>query len=115
MTRTYDKPQEGYFRLRLVKGGPFVPASIYRPAPWETHEEWWGVLMRWTDRWPALQAEIFGEDYDIDKVWESGVVIPKSEYDYLRDVHRWAVNNEQDHPLRYPRKPINLKDMESIF
>lgn len=47
-----EDPECGFYRLRLVKGGPFVPARIWMDQPVDEH----GAL--WADE--TLRAEIDG-------------------------------------------------------
>jgi hypothetical protein len=63
--RRIDKPEPGFFRLRLVRNGPWVGARIYTI-------------------FGMFAAEINGvKGWDVDRVWTSGKEITQDEYDDL--------------------------------
>ncbi len=55
--RAIAEPAVGWFRMRLVRGGPWVGARIYRSLG-------------------HLVGEINGDPCDASRVWESGEMIP---------------------------------------
>lgn len=65
MSRRIDRPECGFWLLRLVKGGPEVPARIYRQTT--TCEP--GNAENAMDRPGFLVAEISGEPVEIESVW----------------------------------------------
>lgn len=78
LPRIEAEPECGYFRLRMVKGGPWVPASI--------------TLRQEIDEAGELAApeehvaEILGRPASVARVWGSGR--PISRQDYLDLVER---------------------------
>ncbi len=95
-------PVPGFYRVRMVRGGPFVGARIYRPCPVDpSHGDH-------LDRWPALCAEIDGESCSVDRVWLFGEPITAGEFEYLRARSRFASNHRPDLPEAEPRKPVDL-------
>ena len=56
MTRAIANAEPGFFKLRLVNGGPWTPAIIYRPRPIAPEFE----TFQTSDRWHHLDAEIVG-------------------------------------------------------
>lgn len=66
-TRQIDQPQPGYFRMRLVRKGPWVPARIRMSA------------------FTGLVAEIMGAPADVDDVWTSGQFISQDDYEWMMD------------------------------
>ena len=62
--RRVDEPRPGYFRMRLVRGGPFVTARI-----WEAKGK--------------LHAHINAAPADVDRVWLFGHEIELAEYQKL--------------------------------
>ncbi len=111
MTVRIDKPEPGYFRMRLVKGGPWVGAIIFRPCPIEMHPETFQAV----DRWPHLQAEVDGKPAGVDRVWTSGRRVPMAEYLFLRDDRAWAREYAPQSPEANPRQPVNLGALLPIF
>lgn len=76
-SRRLDQPEVGHWLVRLVKGGPLVPARIIRAHT--THDPLTGEPM---DRSPHWHAEIAGKVVDIEAVWHRrGEPITEAEYD----------------------------------
>lgn len=63
-SRRVDEPRPGYFRMRLVRGGPYVAARI-----------WQGKT--------GLLAHVNGAPTDLDRVWLFGHEIDLAEYQKL--------------------------------
>lgn len=63
-TRIIGQPRPGFFKMRLVRGGPYVAARI-----WQAGE--------------ALKAHINAFPADLDRVWEFGREIGADEYKRL--------------------------------
>jgi len=103
--RAIDKPEEGFFRLRLVRGGPYVPARI-------AHDEtgWW--------------AEIDGQRYQphpdpthsegVFRIWHGGRVIDEAEYRHMLAVRGWAERSMPQHPSATPREPIDAEKLRRL-
>jgi hypothetical protein len=100
--RYTDHPRPGYFKLRAWRRGPWKPARIYRPIPFEP-----GTL-HICDRWPALVGEIDGvlvNDYKIDgiespgvdKVWEWGKEITEEEWTWISKI-TWPIDQRLPNP-----------------
>lgn len=107
--RSIDKPEPGYFRLRLVRRGPWVPARIWLDHP--TDPLTGGPL----DRSVKLLAEIDGKPADIWKVWHWGRPIHVTEYNYLRGVTEWALVHGQDAPEANPGVAVDLNNAPTLF
>jgi hypothetical protein len=106
-TRRVDLPEPGWFKLRLVKGGPYVPAMITR--------EWgqWGAII------DGQPGNIFAPDpvlaTDVFRIWHSGIRIEHAEYLHMLEVSRWAKEHAPDDPAADPTKPISLNRRPSVF
>ena len=113
MSRDPAKPQVGYYKLRLVKGGPFVPARIIRichctiGAEGDRPHEWFFTC----DRYPPLSAEINGQEADVARVWAYGRKIKPSEYDHLTALREWAKRHAPQEPEANPRHAPDLMSM----
>lgn len=98
------EPTAGYFRLRLVAGGPKVGVRLFYGPPLDpvTGEE--------LDRSWRWQAECNGKPIDIDRVWPTAGRDPidAAEYAYLCDLARWAERNAPDAPAAQPHRKIDL-------
>lgn len=64
MSRRIDQPEPGFFKLRLVRGGPFVAARIWRTGD-------------------ALHAHVNAMPCPVDRVWLFGKEISHDEYKRL--------------------------------
>lgn len=124
-SRDISAPAPGYFKTRMIKGGPFVGARIYRPCSCtvvgtpDDFEDSGAAEHDWTpacDRYSnILNAEIAGKPVDVSQVWERGQRIAKAEYDYLMADMAWALENSPEDPMAKPRESIDLNKLASIF
>lgn len=127
-TRQPEKPQVGFFRYRLTRGGPWVGARIARTCTCTIGGGDGSEPHDWTpecDRFPPLIAEVNGTFYDtpvnreqvpmLEKVWLFGERIDEPEYRYLIDSAAWDRVNAPDAPASAPHKPIDLNSMKPIF
>lgn len=100
-----DLPIEGYYRIRMVRGGPWVPVKIWfaPPADPDNPDE----LL---DRSPRWQATRNGEACDVWTVWPfcADKTITKDEYDYMLAHGEWARAHSPNHPSADPRRPVDL-------
>lgn len=115
-------PQPGFYRTRLVRGGPWLPALIWAPCPfnWEDHHppEDAGVaterrshgLQVWT-----LYAHLNGRPVDPVEVW------PRLDRITAREYHRMilAKARAQEYapwePEANPRHAVDLRRQPSLF
>lgn len=99
-------PQEGYWLIRLVKGGPRVPACIrYMETIVEPGEP--GNRMDGT-RPRYLAAFVNGEPVALDRVWLSrGDAISEAEHDFRVADAAWAAEHAPDEPAANPTTPID--------
>jgi len=121
-SRIIDRPQQGFYVIRLVKGGPLVPARIWRPCactvpngddaidPNALHE--WRETC---DRFPHLRGEIDGKHADLWMVWTSGRPTTEANWRYMTDVSRWARAHAPHEPEAQPRETVNLAAIPPIF
>lgn len=95
-SRSISEPRTGYFKLRLVRGGPWVAASI---------------TMRFQQFW---QAEINGQVWDwhldpaqapnVYRIWTTGKQINEAEYAAL-----------SRHRPDNPDLPIRIGSLPTVF
>jgi len=117
MSRRIDQPQPGYFTLRLVKGGPFVPARIHRTCHCTVNGGDDNAAHDWRescDRYPFLAGEIDGKPANVDRIWTSGQPISRDIYDYLIDLGEWARTYDPEAPEARPEKPVNLRNVRTF-
>ena len=97
-----DEPQCGFFKRRLVKGGPFVPARIWLDQ-WIDEDT--GELM--ADE--VLLCEVNGEFGDPHEQWTwlCAMPISEAEFNYLEAVRRHVGWHEPEQPQANPRQPID--------
>lgn len=101
-----EEPTAGYYRMRLVMGGPLVGIRIWFGEPLEP---WTREPM---DRGPRWNAEINGMHGEIDRVWPTCLRHPidKAEYDYLTESCGWARQNDGFDPMGQPFRKTNWDD-----
>lgn len=111
--------RSGYFVVRLVKGGPLVPARIVRlchctPVGGDEQRP-----HDWTedcDRFPGCVGEVAGEPADASLIWETRKAeIPAERYAHLMRVREWAIRHAPDLPEANPRQPIDLNKLRALF
>lgn len=99
---TNDDPHAGWFKRRLVKGGPFIPARIWleQDVCQDT-----GELL--SDE--KLLCEVNGARADPVEQWAylAGHPISEAEFRYLEALRQHCAWYEPDHPASNPRVPIN--------
>jgi hypothetical protein len=98
-----DVPIAGFYKVRLVKGGPWCSARIWYGIP---NDPLTGEPLDRGPRWQALRC---GQDCDVYDLWPFCIAnkIDEGEYNYLLSVEKWAIN-APDAPEADPRKAIDL-------
>lgn len=102
-------PQPGFFKTRLVKGGPWVPALIYRPCPIDPST---GVHV---DRHYHLEARIGERPASVDHVWMTCRPIPRRDWLYMSDLSAWAGLYEPEAPEANPFDSVDLDTLPPSF
>lgn len=99
---TNDEPQCGFFRRRLVRNGPWVPARIWIeqivcPDTGELVDD------------ERLRCEVNGLDRDPGEawLWLAGQPISEAEFNYMTALRAWAAWSSPDHPAARPFDPID--------
>lgn len=115
MTRLTAHPAPGFFQIRLVKGGPFVPARIYRPCACTINgpaeHDWQDTC----DRYSPLAAEIDGKPGGLWRLWTYGKIISRNDYQYMTDLREWSLTCDPLSPQANPGQPIDLGQMDPVF
>lgn len=106
--RRVDLPEPGTFRLRLVRGGPWVAAEIERDAlgVWTAVIDGERQVPGHPD--PALAEGVF-------RVWHYGHAIDASEHAFLVARARWARIHAPDSPEANPKRPIRVGSLPPAF
>ena len=89
---------------RIVRGGPLLPARVWRPCVCTVNGEDEHDWQLSCDRNPPYQAEINGQPANVDRVWWSRDEITKADF--------WRRMNN---PVTAPNKPVNLRTQAPIF
>lgn len=96
----------GRWLIRLVKGGPYVPAEIRIIET--THEPGRPDNDMTGTRSPFIAAFILGEPASLEEVWlRRGEEITKQRHDHLVAVARWARRYAPEEPIAEPSHRIN--------
>ena len=109
--REIARPRPGFFRVRLIKGGPWVAARIFQPCPIEMEPEYWNVL----DRSPSLEAEINGLPGRVMRIWLSGEEISAAEFHYLLDDAGWCERYAPAEPRANPERAVDVRETQPVF
>ncbi len=104
-----ELPGPGCFKLRLVRGGPWLPAVVYMPCPIDPH---FGYPL---DRPRRLIAEVAGRPADPLDVWTMGAPIPLWEYEWMRDDNLYQRAYDPSAPEARPTKRIDPTTMQPIL
>lgn len=100
--RRIDQPSVGHFLLRLVPGGPEVPACICYESDARGER--------------IMAAYICNERVSVDAVWlQRSRPIDQAEYVYRLKIFDYAVKHEPNSPAANPREKIDLNNQPSIF
>lgn len=103
--RHIDTPQPGFWMVRLVKGGPEVPAAIQ----WELTRHEPGNPTNRMERSPILTARIQGEIVPVEMVWlRRGRPITEAEFRFQIADTEWAKTYAPAEPKANPKAPIDL-------
>jgi hypothetical protein len=96
-----ENPEPGFFKRRLVKGGPEVPVQIWI----EEERDEAGDLM--ADQ--VVKCTVDGVLADVDSHWSYCCARPitEAEFDYLSRVSAHAKARAPREPLANPRKRID--------
>ncbi len=101
--RPVDMPVPGYFRVRLVKGAPWVPARIME------QDGWWLVLIDGEATGPAGREA--WKVAQMERVAFSNA-ITGAQYASLLEQRRAL---PADHPLKDATKPIDMRAAGSLY
>lgn len=106
--RRVDEPETGTFKIRLIRGGPWVAAEITRDDD--------GRWQAWIDGTPKETAHIDPAlAGDVFAVWHYGDMITRSEHDFLVKAARWARAHAPDRPEANPRRAIRVGSLPPTF
>jgi hypothetical protein len=111
MPEVNPSPECGWFKTRLVRGGPWVAAKIWLEAETDAKT---GELMGPEE----MRCEVNGGYKDAGEWWDrlAGHPISEKDYQYLVDLRNYAVNHAPGEPLANPRRPVDwLKTDLPIF
>lgn len=109
--RAVDKPEPGFFRLRLIKGGPWVPAQIRRVGT-EWHATIAGVLSVYQSE---LDDSCPSDAVAVWRIWHGGKEINEDDYQLMLQRMAWARRDMPDHPAANPDKPVDMTKLPSLF
>lgn len=106
-----DEPVEGFYRMRLVRGGAYVGIRIWNGPPLdpETGEE--------LDRSWRWQATANGEPIALDRVWPqcAGEPISRADHDHFAKLQSWAADHAPESGLGDPRRRLDPLHTPMMF
>jgi hypothetical protein len=96
MSRPMGSPAPGYFKRKLVKGGPWVAVRFYDDG---------GVIKVEVN---GYTERADGEPFDPHEWWPLVWPSTEAEFRHLTRVREWAERHAPHFPAANPRAPINL-------
>jgi len=107
--RVMNRPQLGFWMIRMRRGGPEMPACIAL----SDHEP--GNAGNKLDTGPILVANVGYEERDPIEVWSmKGRAITEAEYRFEMARVAWVRAHAMDEPEATPRKPVDLAALRPI-
>lgn len=99
-----DTPEAGFYRLKLVRNGPWTGVRIWHGAPPDPDQP--GELLDRSHRW---QASINDWPCSIERVWPYAARNPidEAEHAYLVALSKHAKEHAPDMAEANPTKPID--------
>lgn len=96
-----ESPQAGFFKRRLIKGGPWVPVQIWVERQ---HDDAGDLIAD-----EIILCTVDGREAAVDAHWTYACAHPitEAEFDYLARLSRYAKAKAPREPLANPRKPID--------
>ena len=106
-----DLPIAGFYRVKLVRKGPWIAARIWRgfprdPETGETLERGW-----------IWRGEIDGREVDVWRLWPSCAAdgIDEREWRYLEALRAYALMSDPTMPEANPREPVDFNTLRFEF
>jgi hypothetical protein len=95
-----DRPEPGFYKTRLCKGGPFVGAKIALGRRLASHNDV-----------PVFDCVVAGEVCDPYETWPwlAGNPITREQYVFLEHKRLWAERSAPWEALAHPRKAITWR------
>lgn len=114
------QPHEGHFVTRLVKGGPEVPARIWRPCHCTINGGDDNRVHDWRDscdRFPALACEVDGRPVDPLEAWTwlAKQPIGRAEFEFMTADAEWCRQHAPDDPKASPRQKVDWNAINISF
>ena len=107
-----DRPEPGFYKMRLVKKGPFVPIMIH----WSIAKD--PLTGEKLDRSAVLVAWIpGGRTRAAIEVWNSfaGRPIDRATFDAMISARKAALNGDTWRPEAEPGRAINLNELPPVL
>lgn len=105
-----DRPIPGWYRRRLVRGGPWVPVLIYWRCPM-------GEDCLPLDRSPVLLCQVAGEDADPYAQWShvAGNPISAIDYEVMVRQRAWDIRYDPASPAANPKVRVDIRALPPAF
>ena len=115
MSERIDRPREGYYRTRLVRGGLYVGVRFYFDIDGHLRVEVDGRNHRVEKGMDGAPDQIV--PLDPHEVWPyvGGEPISRKEFDFLARRRDWARQHQPDHPAANARQPIDIGKLPPRF
>jgi hypothetical protein len=106
-----NKPEPGFFKLCMVKGGPYVGAQIEHgpskdPETGEPLDRSW-LWKAWINGRLAADPSPDPMYAGVFRIWHFAQEITEKEYRYLLGIKDWAEKSAPNDPAANPMQPID--------
>lgn len=110
----------GWYKVKLTRGGPFVPARVFRACCCTVEGGGESVEHEWTetcDRFPPPTCHVDGVEREgyMERIRLYGKTIDEAEHDYMVADAAWARDHSPDDPKAKPAEKIDLNKTPSLF
>lgn len=96
-----NEPHCGWFKRKLVKGGPYVPCRIFLHQITDDA----GDLVE--DEVMLCEVNSIRHDVEDEWIWLCGNPITEAEFKYLTGLREWAAWHSPADPAANPKVPLN--------
>lgn len=117
--RDAGKPQPGFYKIKLTKGGVFVPARlIHQPGrdPVDgsllDRSYWWTAII---DGDQVAEPSINPIEAGVFRIWPICWEIDEREYDYMLANAEWTRAHAPHEPAANPRQAVDIRQLDPVF
>lgn len=101
--RRIDLPEKGFYKLRLIRRGLWVPVML-----WRWRGVWYAVVDGRTHRVDGVRLDPY-------EVWPFVQRVSHWEYAFQKKRARWAREHAPEHPAATPNQAIDRRKLKPLI